>query len=434
MAKTTDDPLGNLDSEAGRAAFAVDEAHLSTAQALKASLIPTKGGDLGVTPALLGLIALTVFFGIFADRFLSTGNFANLITQATWVILLGVAVTFVLLLGEIDLAAGYTAGLSVVTMAWMMAPPHGITPWVAIPTGFLVGATVGAVIGFLVARIGIPAFVVTLAFFLGIQGIVLQIAREGGTISVRNELIIGIVNRNMEPIVGWILWAAVIVGYLALALQRTTSRRKAGLNAEPLGSIVVKAIIIGAGWGIATYLLNQNRAFAGAVRELQGVPWAVLVIIVTVVGLHLLISRTGWGRAVYAIGGNIEAARRAGINVRWVKMSCFIMTGLVACLAGMALASQLNSVSPQTGGNDTLLRAVGAAAIGGVSLFGGRGKLIYPVVGGLVVATIDNGLGLMGTVAGIDFTQSGPKFIVQGLVLLLAASVDAISRQRRAST
>ena len=131
---------------------------------------------------------------------------------------------------------------------------------------------------------------------------------------------------------------------------------------------------------------------------------------------------------MYAIGGNVEAARRAGINVRWVKMSCFIMTGLVACLAGMALASQLNSVSPQTGGNDTLLRAVGAAAIGGVSLFGGRGKLIYPVVGGLVVATIDNGLGLMGTVAGIDFTQSGPKFIVQGLVLLLAASVDAISR------
>ncbi len=237
----------------------------------------------------------------------------------------------------------------------------------------------------------------------------------------------------MEPIVGWILWAAVVAGYLALALLRTSSRRKAGLNAEPLGSIVVKAILIAAGWGIATYLLNQNRAFAGAVRELQGVPWAVLVILVTVVGLHLLISRSGWGRAVYAIGGNVEAARRAGINVRWVKMSCFIMTGLVACLAGMALASQLNSVSPQTGGNDTLLRAVGAAAIGGVSLFGGRGKLIYPVVGGLVVATIDNGLGLMGTVAGIDFTQSGPKFIVQGLVLLLAASVDAISRQRRAA-
>ena len=145
-------------------------------------------------------------------------------------------------------------------------------------------------------------------------------------------------------------------------------------------------------------------------------------------------SRTSWGRHVYAVGGNTEAARRAGINVVWVKMSCFIMCGVVACLAGMALGSQLNSVSPQTGGNDTLLRAVGAAAIGGVSLFGGRGKLIYPVVGGLVVATIDNGLGLMGTVGPVDFTQSGPKFIVQGLVLLLAASVDAISRQRSAIT
>jgi D-xylose transport system permease protein len=142
------------------------------------------------------------------------------------------------------------------------------------------------------------------------------------------------------------------------------------------------------------------------------------------------LTRTSWGRHVYAVGGNQEAARRAGINVARLKISCFVVLGLVACLAGMALGSQLNSVSPQTGGNDTLLRAVGAAAIGGVSLFGGRGRLIYPVVGGLVVATIDNGLGLIGKIGSVDFTQSGPKFIVQGIVLLLAASVDAVSRRR----
>jgi D-xylose transport system permease protein len=427
---TTTGPTEPIDSSQGRGEFAVDEARLSTLGALKASLIPKKGGDLGATPALLGLISLCILFGIFADRFLSKGNFANLITQSTWVILLGVAVTFVLLLGEIDLAAGYTAGTSVVTMAWLLAPPHNVTPFVAIPAGFLVGATIGTVIGFLVARIGIPAFVVTLAFFLGLQGIVLLIAREGGTISITNELIIAFVNRTMEPALGWLLWAVVVAGYFALALMRTRGRRRAGLNAEPLGSIAVKGALIALGWGVGTYILNQDRAFAGAVKELKGVPWAVPVLVGVVVGLHLVLSRSGWGRHVYAIGGNIEAARRAGINVVWVKMSCFIMTGLVACVAGMALASQLNSVSPQTGGNDTLLRAVGAAAIGGVSLFGGRGKLIYPVIGGLVVATIDNGLGLMGTVAGIDFTNSGPKFIVQGLVLLVAASVDAISRQR----
>jgi len=426
---TTTGPTEPIDSSQGRGEFALDEARLSTMGALRASLIPKRGGDLGATPAILGLVSLCVLFGIFAERFLSKANFANLITQSTWVILLGVAVTFVLLLGEIDLAAGYTAGCSVVMMAWLMAE-HGVTPWVAIPAGFVVGGSIGAVIGFLVARIGIPAFVVTLAFFLGLQGIVLLIAREGGTISITNELIIAFVNRNMDPILGWVLWALVVAGYLALALTRARGRQKAGLNSEPVGSILVKAGLIAAGWGIATYLLNQNRASARAVRELEGVPWAVPVLVAVVVLLHLLLSRSGWGRHVYAIGGNVEAARRAGINVTWVKMSCFIMTGLVACVAGMALASQLNSVSPQTGGNDTLLRAVGAAAIGGVSLFGGRGKLIYPVVGGLVVATIDNGLGLMGTVAGIDFTQSGPKFIVQGLVLLLAASVDAVSRTR----
>jgi D-xylose transport system permease protein len=433
MAATTE-PAEPVDSPQGRGEFALDEAHLSTLGALKASLIPKKGGDLGVTPAILGLVALTIVFGVFAERFLSTANFANLITQSTWVILLGISVTFVLLVGEIDLAAGYTAGVSVVTMAWMMAPPHNISAVVAIPTGFLIGALIGTVIGFLVARIGIPGFVATLAFFLGLQGVVLLIAREGGTISVRNELIIAIVNRNMEPILGWLLWAIVVAGYVVLALHRTRSRRAAGLNAEPIGSIAVKAAVIAVGWGVATYVLNQDRAFANAVRELQGVPWAVPLLVGVAVVLHLVLTRSAWGRHVYAVGGNIEAARRAGINVRWVKMSCFIMTGVIACVAGMALASQLNSVSPQTGGNDTLLRAVGAAAIGGVSLFGGRGKIIYPVVGGLVVAMIDNGLGLMGTVAGIDFTDSGPKFIVQGCVLLVAAGVDAVSRNRRRGT
>ena len=172
-----------------------------------------------------------------------------------------------------------------------------------------------------------------------------------------------------------------------------------GPRAEPLGSIAVKAIGIAAGWGIATYILNDNRSFAGAVKKLTACRSP---------SRHAGHGRRAapdalahaWGRHVYAVGGNAEAARRAGINVEWVKMSCFIMCGVVACLAGMALGSQLNSVCPQTGGNDTLLRAVGAAAIGGVSLFGGRGKLLYPVVGGLVVATIDNGLGLMGKVAG----------------------------------
>jgi D-xylose transport system permease protein len=420
MATTTEDPASG--------GFSLDEKRTSVLDSLKSSLTGG-GGDMGARPAIAGLIALFILFGLGADKFASKANFANLITQSTWVIILAVGVTFVLLLGEIDLSAGYTAGVCVVTIAWLIAQ-HGVSAWVAIPVGFIIGAAIGTLTGFLVAKVGIPAFVATLAFFLAWQGVVLQIAREGGTIPINNTLIIALVNKNLSPTMGWVLWAIVVLGYLAMALTRARGRTKAGLAGEPLASIAIKAALLAAGWGAATYILNDNRSFAGAIRVLEGVPIAVPVVLGTVVALHLLLSRTTWGRHVYAVGGNAEAARRAGINVVWVKMSCFIMCGVVACLAGMALGSQLNSVSPQTGGNDTLLRAVGAAAIGGVSLFGGRGKLLYPVVGGLVVATIDNGLGLMGKVGPIDFTQSGPKFIVQGIVLLLAASVDALSRKR----
>jgi D-xylose transport system permease protein len=414
--------------EAASSGFALDEQQPSVAQVLRDTVMGPRG-ELGARPALAGLIALIVLFSLAADRFASKANFANLLTQATWVMILAMGVMFVLLLGEIDLSAGYTAGVCVVTMAWMMTQ-HGISGWVAIPTGFVIGAAIGTLTGFLVAKVGIPAFVATLAFFLAWQGVVLQIAKEGGTIPVRNTLVIALVNKNMSDVLGWVLWALVVAGYLIAALYTRSNRVKAGLAGEPMAAIAVKALVIAGGWGIATYILNENRSFAGAIRKLEGVPIAVPVVLGTAVVLHLLLSRTTWGRHVYAVGGNQEAARRAGINVVWVKMSCFIMTGIVACLAGMALASQLNSVSPQTGGNDTLLRAVGAAAIGGVSLFGGRGKILYPIIGGLVVATIDNGLGLMGKVGPIDFTQSGPKFIIQGLVLLLAASVDALSRKR----
>jgi D-xylose transport system permease protein len=414
--------------EAASGGFALDERRPSVAAALREAVVGPPG-EMGARPALAGLIALIILFSIGADRFASKANFANLLTQATWVMILAVGVTFVLLLGEIDLSAGYTAGVCVVTMAWMMTE-HGISGWIAIPTGFVIGAAIGTLTGWLVAKVGIPAFVATLAFFLAWQGVVLQIAREGGTIAVRNSLVIAIVNKNLSPLMGWVLWALVVIGYLVTAFYTRSNRVRHGLSGEPVAAIAVKAAVIAAGWGLGTYILNQNRSFAGSIRKLEGVPIAVPVVVGVVVVLHLMLSRTTWGRHVYAVGGNAEAARRAGINVVWVKMSCFIMCGMVACLAGMALASQLNSVSPQTGGNDTLLRAVGAAAIGGVSLFGGRGKVIYPVIGGLVVATIDNGLGLMGTIGPIDFTESGPKFIIQGLVLLLAASVDALSRKR----
>ena len=222
---------------------------------------------------------------------------------------------------------------------------------------------------------------------------------------------------------------AVVAGYLGAGAHAQPPAARRGLNGDPLARSSSRRSIA-AGWGIATYLLNQDRAFEGAVGQLEGVPWAVPILL-TVVGLHLLITAAdGAGRVRHRRQRRGGAARG---HQRHMGQDVVLHHDRPRGLPrGHGAASQLNSVSPQTGGNDTLLRAVGAAAIGGVTLFGGRGKLIYPVIGGLVVATIDNGLGLMGTVAGIDFTQSGPKFIVQGLVLLLAASVDAISRPRRA--
>jgi D-xylose transport system permease protein len=391
-----------------------------------------KGGELGSLPATLGLVVLVVLFGTQADRFVSKINLANLLTQATPVVILAMAVTFVLLLGEIDLAAGATAGVCVVYMAnWLN---HGVTPYVALPAALVIGLGIGLLTGFLVAKVGIPSFVVTLAFFLSWQGVVLRIAKEGGTIPINNKVIVAIANRNLPLWLGWVLMIVTVVGFALVLLLQAARRRRRGLAAQPFPVLAIKVgglALIGI---VSVWFLNKNRAFPGAPKRLQGVPVAVPVVIVLVVALSFLLGRTAWGRHVYAVGGNAEAARRAGINLVWIRVSCFMMVGALAAIAGMALGSQLNSVSPQTGGGNTLLLAVGAAVIGGNSLFGGRGKVVNAVIGGLTLATIDNGLGLLGKKGGINFSESGPKFIITGFVLLIAAGVDALSRKRSLST
>jgi D-xylose transport system permease protein len=342
------------------------------------------------------------------------------------------AVTFVLLLGEIDLAAGATAGVCVVAMASLLQ--HDVTPFIALPAALAIGVAIGALTGVLVAKVGIPSFVVTLAFFLSWQGVVLLIAKEGGTIPITNKIIIAIANRNLSPWLGWVLLIVTIGGYAAVGLLQAASRRRQGLTTQPMGLLALKVGGLAVIGFIAVWFLNKNRAFPNAPKSLEGVPRAVPLVLVLVVALSFLLGRTAWGRHVYAVGGNAEAARRAGINLVWIRMSCFMMVGLLAAVAGMALGSQLNSVSPQTGGGNTLLLAVGAAVIGGNSLFGGRGKVINAVIGGLTLATIDNGLGLLGTKAGINFSDAGNRYIITGMVLLLAASVDALSRKRSLST
>jgi D-xylose transport system permease protein len=386
-----------------------------------------RGGDIGSLPAVLGLIALIILFGALeGSTFLSIFNFANLINQSAAIIVLAMGLVFVLLLGEIDLSAGFAAGtcaaiLAVALNNWGLAWP------VALLAALLTGVVIGLVIGMLVARLGIPSFVVTLAMFLALQGAMLLIIGEGGTIPIRSEAILVVMNGNMSVVAGWVLAVIIVAGFALSTLLAIRRRRKAGLPAEAMSVWAIKVIALGVLIFVATYLLNQERQLPSAKVTIQGVPWVVVVILVLLVGLTFILQRTGFGRHVYAVGGNREAARRAGINVKGLMITCFVFCSTLAAIAGVLLASRDNSVSPTTGGAQTLLFAVGAAVIGGTSLFGGRGKIRDAVIGGLVIAVIANGLPLI-------TQQSGIQFIVTGLVLLVAASVDAISRRRTAAT
>lgn len=396
-------------------------------QAVRDYWARVRGGDIGSLPAVLGLIALVILFGALeGSTFLSIFNFANLINQSAAIIVLAMGLVFVLLLGEIDLSAGFAAGTSAAILA-VALNSWGVAWPVALLAALLTGAVIGLSIGLLVARLGIPSFVVTLAMFLALQGAMLLIIGEGGTIPIRSDAILVVMNGNMSVVAGWVLAVIIVAGFALSTLLAIRRRRKAGLPAEAMSVWAIKVISLGALIFVATYLLNQERQLPTAKVTIQGVPWVVVVILVLLVGLTFILQRTGFGRHVYAVGGNREAARRAGINVKGLMITCFIFCSTLAAIAGVLLASRDNSVSPTTGGAQTLLFAVGAAVIGGTSLFGGRGKIRDAVIGGLVIAVIANGLPLI-------TQQSGIQFIVTGLVLLVAASVDAISRRRTAAT
>ena len=386
-----------------------------------------KGGDMGSLPAIIGVVALVVIFGIMeGETFLSKGNFANLINQGAAIMVLAMGLVFVLLLGEIDLSAGFAAGMGAAILATTLTERGWAWP-LALLAALAAGVVIGFAIALLVARLGIPSFVVTLAFFLGLQGAMLLIIGEGGTIPIRDDAILSVMNENMPVVLGWLFGLLVIAGFAGAGLMRIRSRRKEGLPAEVMSVWAVKVGALAAVVLIAVWLLNQERQRETAIITLQGIPWVVPLVGALVVGLSFVLSRTAFGRHIYAVGGNAEAARRAGINVANIRTACFVICTVLAIVAGILLASRDNSVSPTTGGAQTLLYAVGAAVIGGTSLFGGRGRVYDAVTGGLVVAIIANGLPLV-------TQQSGTQFIVNGVVLLVAASVDAISRRRAAAT
>jgi D-xylose transport system permease protein len=412
--------------EAEQAGFANDLTQSATlGESARAYVQRVRGGDMGPLPSILGLIVLFIVFGFANDRFLSNLNLANLTTQAGSIIILAMALVPVLLLGDIDLAAGYTGGTSAAVMGLLVVKQD--QPWgVAVAAALVTGAVIGLVIGVLVAKLGIPSFVVTLAFFLGLQGVLLRLIGEGGSVRVNQEVISGIANSNMSVAAGWI--AAVVITAAFAAIRLLGHRRKValGLQHQPLAVVIAQIVAIGAVLVIVTYILNQNRS----VNEnfpIKGIPYVIPLVVVLLIVWTFVLGRTTWGRHVYAVGGNAEAARRAGINVDRIRVSVFMLSSTTAALSGIVAASYVGKVSTSSGGGNTLLYAVGAAVIGGTSLFGGKGKASNAVVGGLVIATIANGLGLLAQASWINF-------VVTGGVLLLAASVDAVSRRRRSAT
>ncbi|GAA4154805.1 sugar ABC transporter permease [Actinomadura keratinilytica] len=385
-----------------------------------------RSGDLGALPAILGLVGLVVLFtALRPETFLSERNIANLFVQAMPVTILAMGLVFVLLLGEIDLSAGVASGVCSAVMAKLIVDAG--QPWyVAVLAAVAVGIVIGTAIGWLVAVIRIPSFVVTLALFLGLQGITLRLIGEGGTVPVRDEVIVALANKNMPVWMGWVLALVCAVGYAAIQLRRWQQQRARGLAGRPLELVVAQSVVVALALLFVTYLLSLDRAPSPLIT-LAGIPWGVPLVGVLLVVCTFVLTRTAYGRHIYAVGGNAEAARRAGINVTRIRMSVFMICSGLAAVSGIVAASRLNSVTPDAGAGNTLLLGVGAAVIGGTSLFGGRGKARDAVLGGLVVAVIANGLGLLGA-------KAYANYLITGSVLLLAASIDALARRRRAAT
>jgi D-xylose transport system permease protein len=376
-----------------------------------------RAGELGSLPIIVGLILIVIIFQAQNDRFLTAGNFVNLIVQMAAITIIGMGIVFVLLLGEIDLSVGYVSGVAGVTAALLLIPDgsHQFGAGPAIFAALAAGLAIGLLQGLIITKVGVPSFVVTLAGLLGWNGVVLLLIGDKGTVIIQNSLVVGFANDFLPDVTAWIVLVAGIALYAGILANGDRSRRKAGLPTEPPLLLALRVGGLALAGAFVVWFANKDR----------GIPYVFLVI----TGLYLLwtfvLNRTRFGRHIYAVGGNTEAARRAGINVDNVKIACFGICSLMAALGGIVLASRLRSIDTNSGGGDVLLNSIAAAVIGGTSLFGGRGHIKSAVLGALVISSITNGLGLLNL-------SAGTRFVVIGLVLLAAVAVDSFSRRGRA--
>jgi len=379
-------------------------------------------GDIGLLPIMIGLLALVIYFELRSSVFLSAGNLTNLFIQSTIFILLGMAEIWLLLLGDIDLSIGYAAGLSAAIAVILVSPSYQWSWFIAIPLALLTTTVIGAISGFLAIRFKLPSFIVTLAGQIGLQGALLYVINSqntGGAITVQEKVLYDLVNGNLTPLATWLFVAAMVVGMSFFMFRSARRRRASGLEAKPMWVTLMKIGITAAAGILMAVLFNTNRS---SFVTLRGMPFAVLIDLAVLAAGTFILTKTKTGRYIYAIGGNVEAARRSGVNVNRYRLLAFMLAGFTAGIAGLLYASRLNGISTGIEGGTYVLYAVAAAVIGGTSLFGGRGKMIHAVIGGLVIATIDNGMALINM-------SASTQYIATAFVLLAAVIVDSLARR-----
>jgi D-xylose transport system permease protein len=379
-----------------------------------------RSGDLGSLPIVLGLVVIAIVFGTLDDTFYTERNFTNLLVQMAPFATITIGVVFVLLLGEIDLSVAYVSAVGGVSMTLLLRPDNPGWPWwLAVLVALGVTTLIGLIEGLVITKAGVPSFVVTLAGLLIWNGVVLLLTTRystSGTIRIQDTTVKGIANNFLSDSWGWIVAAGAVAGYGLAQVRTAHARRTRGLDSKP-------ALIIGA--QVAALAVVTASVVSYANRD-RGIPISSLMLLVLLVFWSFVATRMRFGRHVYAVGGNAEAARRAGINVDRIRIMVFMISGFMAGLGGVMLASRLRSVATNTGGGNLLLNVIAAAVIGGTSLFGGTGRVVSALLGTLVIASIANGMGLLNL-------EQAVQFIITGLVLLAAVLLDAVSKNRRAA-
>lgn len=383
----------------------------SLPEAFRTWIAGIRAGQLGNLPIVVGLLAITIIFTTLNERFLSSQNFVNLLVQVAPLAIVAMGVTFVLIIAEVDLSVGYLSGLSMAVLGRLITE-QGWSAWSAILVVLVMGAFAGMVQGWLVAKVGLPSLIVTLAGLVGFNGLILILLGGRGTLSLRDPLILAVTNDFLPDPVAYGLVLVSAAAWAGVMMARRRRRIAADLETEPIALVglrIAGLVVLGA---LTVYFASRDR----------GVPLAAVILLVLLVGLSVVLFRTGTGRHLFAVGGNPEAARRAGISLVRIRVTAFMISGTMAALAGVAYASRLGSVDPGAGGGQIELNAIAAAVIGGTSLFGGRGTVSAALLGSFVIMGVDNGMGLLGL-------SSGFKFVVTAIVLLAAVLVDSVARR-----